>query len=300
MGKDLFEYFYGRQQDLFAFYRVPKALVTEPEFSGLSDRAKFLYGLLLDRMSLSSRNGWLDEEGRVFIIYTVEDVKHDLQCSKNTAVKLLFELEEFGLIEKRRPGCGKPNIIYVKCFLPDPKKSTSGIPVSGIQESQFLGCNKTDMNKTENNISSFPFLPEAPAETEQKDRINEREGKGNETEARRVYREIIMDNICYGRLLEEDPSSREIIDEILDLIVDVVCTNAGHIRVARDDKPAEVVRSQFLKLDPEHIKLVVENLRKNTTKIRNMRQYLTASLYNAPMTIGNYYRSLVSHDLSES
>ena len=80
-------------------------------------------------------------------------------------------------------------------------------------------------------------------------------------------------------------------------MVDVVCTTAPYIRVARDEKPAEVVKSQFLKLDCEHIRFVMDSLEDNTTRIRNMKQYLIATLYNAPLTIGNYYRSLVNHDM---
>ena len=81
--------------------------------------------------------------------------------------------------------------------------------------------------------------------------------------------------------------------------VDVVCTTKSSVRISGDDKPAEVVRSQFLKLNSEHIRVVMGGLKENTTRIRNMRQYLLATLYNAPLTIGNYYRSLVSHDMSE-
>ena len=117
MDRNSFGYFYGRESDQFSFYRVPKALVTDSEFSRLSLGAKFLYGILLDRMNLSAQNGWFDEKDRVYIIYTVEDINDALRCSKNTSVELLAELERFGLIEKRRRGFGKPNLIYVKNFL---------------------------------------------------------------------------------------------------------------------------------------------------------------------------------------
>lgn len=113
-----YDYFYGQQAEMFAFYRVPKVLFTEDCFWNVSTDAKLLYGILLDRMNLSARNGWLDEEGRVYIIFTIEEIKGALGCAEKKAVKLLDELEKkCGLIERKRQGLGKPNLIYVKNFI---------------------------------------------------------------------------------------------------------------------------------------------------------------------------------------
>lgn len=117
------DYFYGQAGELFAFYRIPKALFQEPRFQTLSTDAKTLYGILLDRMSLSVKNGWLDEQGRVFIIFTIEDVKRALCCADNKATKLLRELEKFGLIERKRRGLGKPSLVCVKIFSAESSKS---------------------------------------------------------------------------------------------------------------------------------------------------------------------------------
>ena len=117
------DYFYGQAGELFSFYRIPKALFQEPRFQNLSTDAKTLYGILLDRMSLSAKNGWLDEQGLVFIIFTIEDVKRALCCADNKATKLLRELEEFGLIERKRRGLGKPSLVYVKNFSAESSKS---------------------------------------------------------------------------------------------------------------------------------------------------------------------------------
>ena len=110
------DYFYGQAGELFSFFRIPKALFQEQRFQDLSTDAKTLYGILLDRMSLSVKNGWLDEQNRVFIIFTIEDVKRALCCADNKATKLLRELEKFGLIERKRRGLGKPSLVYVKNF----------------------------------------------------------------------------------------------------------------------------------------------------------------------------------------
>ena len=106
------DYFYGQAGELFSFYRIPKALFLESRFQNLSTDAKTLYGILLDRISLSVKNGWLDEQGRVFIVYTIEDVKRALCCADNKATKLMLELEVFGLIERKRRGLGRPSLVY--------------------------------------------------------------------------------------------------------------------------------------------------------------------------------------------
>ena len=111
-------FFYGEQANIFSFYRFPKALFTDSRFRGISVEAKVLYGLLLDRMGLSVKNGWKDEEGRVYIIFTVESIKEHLKCSNKKAVGLLRELDEkAGLIERRRQGLRRPSLIYVKNFM---------------------------------------------------------------------------------------------------------------------------------------------------------------------------------------
>ncbi len=112
-----YEYFYGAQAEQFSFYRIPKALFTEPNFRELSTDAKVLYGILLDRMSLSLKNQWLDAQNKVYIIFTVEEIMDALNCANQKATRLMVELEkQAGLIERKRQGLGKPNLIYVKNF----------------------------------------------------------------------------------------------------------------------------------------------------------------------------------------
>ena len=161
------DYFYGQAGELFSFYRIPKALFQEPRFQSLSTDAKTLYGILLDRMSLSVKNGWLDEQNRVFIIFTIEDVKRALCCADNKATKLLRELEKFGLIERKRRGLGKPSLVYVKNFSAESSKSIfqnrdfhdSGGFKNASQDPSKSRCNKTKENDTEMSETD-PFYSE--------------------------------------------------------------------------------------------------------------------------------------------
>ena len=285
----MYDYFYGAEAEQFSFYRIPKVLFTEERFRSVSAEAKVLYGLLLDRMSLSCKNGWLDQAGRVYIIFTIEEVMTALSCADQKAGKLLHELEsKCRLIERKRQGLGKPNLIYVKNFVDKDVDNASGSTApSPESRGSYTDKNYTDFSDTD----SFPFTSFR--------RDHGREAKGNEAALRERYRELIAENIAYDALLTDYPYEQDTLEEILELLVDVVCTTKSSVRISGDDKPAEVVRSRFLKLNSEHIRFVVGGLKENTTRIRNMRQYLLATLYNAPLTIGNYYRSLVSHDMSE-
>ena len=114
---------------------------------------------------------------------------------------------------------------------------------------------------------------------------------------RESYRELILENIEYDILIQNERMDRDRLDELVELMVDTVCSNREMIRVAGDDYPAEVVRSRFLKLNASHIEYVLDRMRENTTYVRNIKKYLLAALYNAPATIDSYYASLVNHDL---
>ena len=137
--------------------------------------------------------------------------------------------------------------------------------------------------------SPIPSSPPTPREKSRigQDRMRERES----------YREIILENIDYDILTHDEKLDRDRLDELVELMVDTVCSNREMIRIAGDDYPAEVVKSRFLKIDSSHIEYVLERMRENTTYVRNIKKYLLAALYNAPVTMDSYYTSLVSHDL---
>ena len=293
-----YDYFYGQQAEQFSFYRIPKALFTDEAFGSISTDAKLLYGILLDRMNLSAKNGWLDKEGRVYIIFTLDEVQDSLGCGHGKAAKLLDELDgDTGLIERKRQGLGKPNLIFVKNFISRVRKSnflksekrTSGSSEIGVQEIPIADGSNTDFKKTDPiDTDSYLFISSEPSRTET---------KRSDAAQREIYRSIIKENIDYDIIRFDRKTSQDILEEIVELMVDVVCSNAPYIRVLREEKPTEVVKSQFLKLNSEHIRFVMDCLEENTTKVKNMRQYLISTLYNAPLTIGNYYRSLVNHDM---
>ncbi len=114
---------------------------------------------------------------------------------------------------------------------------------------------------------------------------------------RETYRELILDNICYDALLQSSGIDKSRLDELVELIIDTVCSKREMIRIAGDDHPADVVRSRFLKLNAEHIEYILDRMEENTTQIRNIKKYLLAALYNAPVTMDSYYSALVGHDL---
>ena len=144
----------------------------------------------------------------------------------------------------------------------------------------------------------FPSLTPAPARNEAAAAPPERKGTGKDA-AVQIYREILLENIEYDYLIQDSSIDREQLDEIVDLMLETVCTSRKSIRIAGDDYPAELVKSKFMKLNSEHIRFVFDCLRENTTKVRNIKQYLRAMLFNAPSTISNYYTSLVAHDMAQ-
>ena len=170
----MLDYFYGQSGELFAYFRIPKALFQDSRFRQLSTDARTLYGILLDRMSLSAKNSWVDEHGRVYIIYTVREVQESLCCAEHKAVKLFRELEQADLIERKRRGLGRPSLIYVKNFssgLPKAQiqncaNSNSCAAESAVQVQPKAQSNKTEKNKTER---SNPFFPD------ETDRLTQRE-----------------------------------------------------------------------------------------------------------------------------
>ena len=194
-----------------------------------------------------------------------------------------------------QPGQGKPkqeNPVLDSPVLGTPKQEEpeQGNPAQlNTKKSSNQGLN-TDLSNTEvsNPIQTNPY----------EDELQAADGMGTDTRSsREIYREIILENIEYRHLVQNNQIDRERLDELVELIVDTVCSARKTIRIAGDDYPAEVVKSRFMKLDSSHIEYVLSSMQENTTYVRNIKKYLLAALYNAPSTISSYYTSLVNHDL---
>ena len=283
------DYFYGQAGELFSFFRIPKALFQEQRFQNLSTDAKTLYGILLDRMSLSVKNEWFDKKGRVFIIFTIEDVKRTLRCADNKATRLLRELEGFGLIERKRRGQGKPCLVYVKNFSAESSKESvknrdnddsCGSKIACQDPVKSRGIKKKE-NKTEMNNTNLILSDES-------EKMKNRE----------LLEEYFSRSLEIDLLLRLYPDDEDTLYQIVNLLVDTCATNRKLLHIAGDDKPAEVVRSRFMKLNADHIRFVLKCLAENSNPIRNMKQYLLASLYNAPTTMQLSYQNQTNHDLA--
>ena len=390
MQKIQFDYFTGMEAEQYSFYRVPKVLFTESCFKALSCEAKVLYGLMLDRMSLSIKNRWLDSEDRVYIIFTVEEIAELMNCGTQKAVKLVKELDSnngIGLIEKKRLGLGKPNVIYVKNFMlrevPDQKPMDSCADLqseqknhrkcadlqseqgnheecanlqseaenrektgtflncenhhSGVVKSTIQDCVESQLQNGENHNSGmmkttnqeFPEsqfnnyenqnsgmmkmeIQEFPKSQSNKTDINKTNfsetdiiqsyqiqsgslvshDKRDVIEEMKIYRELIQERIEYKYHEQED------VDELVELMVEVMMMpDDSTIRIAGVDKPVALVKNRFMKLNYSHIEYVLFCLHRNTTKVGNIKAYLLTTLYNAPLTISNYYQAEVNHDM---
>ena len=293
-----FNYYYGKEAEQFSFFRIPKLLFTDEAFKDLSSDAKVLYGILLDRMSLSMKNNWIDEENKVYIIFTIEEIADIMSCATQKATKILQELDDkkgIGLVEKKRLGLGKPNILYVKNFIiretkdqTDVQEETtnqellqsqnqndenhnSGNVIFTKQELLKSQCNKTNYNKTEySNTEYNNTTPISPS----KDRAMEME----------EIEKILKHQIDYPALIEEQPGEKEKIDLIVNLMTEAI-QNQTDIRINQSKIAYKTVREQLLSLQKEHIKYVLSFLRENKQKIINLRAYLLSLLYNAPVNI---------------
>ena len=369
------------EAEQYTFYRIPKVLFTAECFKSLSCEAKVLYGLLLDRMSLSIKNRWFDEEDRVYIIFTVEDVMELLSCSRQKAIKNLAELDAekgIGLIEKRRLGLGKPNVIYVKNFIiketvnpeneekkPEDAENTQKYenhtsrsmknrlqevpesnfkkyekPTSGSMKNRLQEVPESNLKKYEKQTSrsmenEFQEVPKSYSNDTNINKTDLSENEYSETEYNKMelnetgfgvsesiypnqnlsalsiskampdaieemeaYRDIIRERISYECFQDERYHRKEDVDELIELMVEVMLmSDSDTLRIAGIEKPVSIIKNRFMKLNKMHIEYILNCLSTNTTKVGNIKAYLLTTLYNASMTISNYYTAEVNHDL---
>lgn len=321
-----FGYFHDYESEQFAFYRIPKVLFTDEYFRNLSSDAKVLYGLMLDRMALSIRHQWFDEEGKVYIIFTVEQVIQYMNCGRDKAMKTLAELDTkkgIGLIERVKQGFGKPDIIYVKNFILRTSKDVKNndeseesiqqnreveeVDLSESEKSTYRGrknrlqgvgktdpintkYNYTDISNTDRNNTDLINLSDS-SEQQSMDLMEE-------MELFQMNTALVKRNIEYDCLVQRCRlGEQQQLDEIVALIVETISIERENITISGVKYPYQFVKSRLLLLEESHIEYVLDCLHENTREVKNIKAYLLTCLMNSITTIGNYYQAKVNHDM---
>lgn len=326
------DYFYGNEAEQFSFYRLPKVLFTDTRYTKVSAEAKVLYGLLLDRMCLSLKNNWVDNENRVYIYFKLEDAMEMLNVGKDKGVKLFAELDYekgCGLIKRKKQGLGKPTIIYVMNFVSkndvqddlqeeDCNVQTSENPKScvrenaevltaekqksgllGLPKSGFLKNRSFEVGEDEANDNKYNYNNINYTEDSDTYPILPYQAKKNETGCDGIdeydtYKKIIAENIDF-EILKQNYSD-DMAEGVLELMTEAVCSKKSMIVVACQEIPQAVVKNRLLKLDYTHIEYVFDCLRKGGSRVRNIKSYMLTMLYNSYATIGHYYTAEVAAD----
>ena len=278
-------------------------------------------------MGLSIKNRWFDEEDRVYIIFTVEELAELLNCGTQKVVRLLKELDVksgIGLIEKKRLGLGKPNVIYVKNFMiqeltraekQDLEAETLENTLNGenhnsrnmkitIQESAKSQFKNSENHHSRMVKSDIPEYPKSQSNNTEYSDIEHNENQsidlseGDVMERKKHYRNMVQEQIYYKSLIQNPRYQKNEVDELVELTVEVLMLPDDRmIWIAGDEKPAILVKDRFQMLNDAHFEYVLDSMKRNTGKIQNVKNYLLTSLYNAPLTMEHYYRLAVNHDL---
>lgn len=267
-----------------SFIKFPRTLIESPDFSDLSVEAKVLLALILDRYGVSEINAerFTDKKGNLYVIYTIEEISEKLGCSHRTASKILKELQNDGLIKKYRDECGKPQKIILtekasqlksEDFNKDKKSAYRSEKIAPDKYKKYTSVSKeneltevSDLSFNYNNNSNNKF-------SNNKSSIIGFEKTEDEIREQIEYDCIVCDE------------NRELLDEIVMIISDVMSGTSPTVRVGRDDMPRGLAVSRFCRLDAEHILYVLSGIGRSTKKINNIKAYLTTMLYNAPATM---------------
>ena len=316
MPKTEFDYYYGAESEQFSFVRVPRVLFTDKEhFDNLSNEAKLMYGLLLERMSLSRKNNQIDKHNRVYIIFPVEEIEESLDVGHEKALNLLKVLDDqsgIGLVKKKRRGLGLPSILYVKNFIVKGEQNTDRVPTSRSTENEFQEFGKTDFKKSENQTSENPknrllevrksdsnnidinntdmsYTYDQSIDRSQAGIQNFSPGADGLIDAieRSTVEEKVKKQIDYDCLISHpDSSVVQMAEEIKDLMVDVLC---GERSVVSEGKRVseETAKAAYRKITFDHVQYVMKSLVSYPDKISRIDRFLTVSLFNSVYTLTN-------------
>ena len=314
-----FDYFYGNEAEQFTFYRIPKILITSPHFKKISDSAKLLYGLMLDRMSLSIRNGWLDDDNRAYIFFTTNDIMEQMCCGTEKATKMLTELDSekgIGLIERVKQGQGKPAIIYLKKFyeLEDTARSTklSEIESQDFQESKVktFENQKTRLSEIEslefrkskcnyNNINNTDINYIYPINQDNYNIQN----SDTQTEEEWIDRytktvDEIKTQIDYDYLINH--AERDIVDEVVNIMVEVMTVYRPKYKIEGDFIEYNAVVNRFRQITAQKLEICLLAYSRKIQRIKNPKAYWISTLYNIPLTSEIVLQNQLHSDIYES
>jgi len=318
MAKFEYEYYSYAEGDQFRFLRIPKVFFEDPDYDNLGSDEKILYGFLHEQVDLSRKKGWIDEDGHIYVIRSLESIQQILHnCSADKARNTLNNLVEFGLIEKKRRGQGKPDLIYVKNFItkkpekPVSEKSRDGKedfseteksgllnkkkPVSGNRNFRFQETGNSDPKET---LLKDTIGIETPSIHQESTTIPDQsirlyvsgdglmDGNDQPKTEREAYERVVKANIDYDLKMHDlkRPEDRKLFDSLYNLIIEVLVGDAGEYRINKTVFPQEVVKSRLLKLTSEDLMVVMEQLSRVEDGIHNYRSYMISALYNAPVT----------------
>lgn len=314
-----FDYFYGNEAEQFTFYRIPKILITSPHFKKISDSAKLLYGLMLDRMSLSIRNGWLDNDNRAYIFFTTNDVMEQMCCGTEKATKMLAELDSekgIGLIERVKQGQGKPAIIYLKKFyeLEDTARSTklSEIESQDVQESKnktfenrktrLLEIESLEFRKSKcnyNNINNTDINYIYPINQDNYNIQN----SDTQTEEEWIDRytktvDEIKKQIDYDYLINH--AERDIVDEVVNIMAEVMTVYRPKYKIEGDFIEYNAVVNKFRQITAQKLEICLLAYSRKIQRIKNPKAYWISTLYNIPLTSEIVLQNMINSDIYES
>ena len=326
------DYFYGNEAEEFTFYRIPKLLVTSPQFRRVSDSAKLLYGLMLDRMSLSVKNGWFDEQNRAYIYFTVNDIMEQMLCGTEKATKLVAELDSvkgIGLIERVKQGQGKPAKVYLKKFTDTSQKSRlsesesheTGQTEAKMAKTQTFDNQKSRVSETESQdfgkskVQTFGNRKSRVSEIESADfrkpkcndnninntdlsEINPINHSDNSARWIDRYNKTIAEikeQIEYDSLIADNDT--EIIDNIVNVMTDVMLLDEPYYTIEGKSIPAELVRIRYRQITYSNLEAFLLEFRDVYFKIHNTKAYLTTALYNVALTASMALTNRVNNDL---
>lgn len=259
------------------FFAIPKSLFSDREYTGLSIFARLLYGLMLDRNRLSEQNGWVDEDGKTYFIYTINEICSVLGCGRDKAMKTVNELNDRGLITKKMTGCAKPVMYYINDNI-----TVGNIDMNGSKKTTRTGgknrpvrVGNTDSNNNKNNNTEF-----------------------NNNNLFTPSEEDVKENIDYDVLIMTEDKSD--VDAVVDIMCDTFRSSKKKIYIGSELVPSVLVRERLMSVNAEHVSYVLESLYTTKNPIRDIRAYLLKLLYYAPITMNIYYTAKYHCDVNKT